>query len=30
MATDKEAKDVIDKFIDNVFNFDVLTMERVR
>ena len=30
MATDKEAKDVIDKFIDNVFNFDVLTTERVK
>lgn len=30
MATDKEAKDIIDKFIDNVFNFDVLTMERVK
>ena len=30
MATDKEDKDVIDKFIDNVFNFDVLTTERVK
>ncbi|UJQ43334.1 hypothetical protein [Staphylococcus phage vB_Sau_P68] len=30
MATDKEAKDIIDKFIDNVFNFDVLTTERVK
>ena len=30
MATDREAKDIIDKFIDNVFNFDVLTMERVK
>lgn len=30
MVTDIEAKDVIDKFIDNVFNFDVLTMERVK
>lgn len=30
MATDKEAKDIIDKFIDNLFNFDVLTTERVK
>lgn len=29
MATDKEAKDIIDKFIDNLFNFEVLTTERV-
>ena len=27
MATDKEAKDIIDKFIDNLFNFDVLTTD---
>ncbi|WBF81246.1 hypothetical protein FMLHJGGC_00195 [Staphylococcus phage BSwM-KMM1] len=29
MATDKQVKDIIEKFIDNVFSFDVLTMEKV-
>ncbi|QNH71330.1 hypothetical protein StAP1_198 [Staphylococcus phage vB_SauH_SAP1] len=29
MATDKQVKDIIEKFIDNVFSFDVLTAERV-
>ncbi|AFO70714.1 tail protein with lysin activity [Staphylococcus phage Stau2] len=29
MATDKQVKDVIDKFIDNLFNFEVLTKEKV-